>query len=313
MARYALVIGINDYDDRNFLPSLSKPAKDAEAVAQFLENTWEFTDVKRLPNRWIPAEERYEVVPGKVTGNEVLQALQQILSGEQTKNQEVLIYFSGHGFRLINRIGDGEAYLATFDSQPDGKNAISLDRELNPLLRRSNLSNLVVMLDCCHAGALLPENPELNRTLLEPSLSAFKEKQDYYLIAACRSEQVAWEDEEYSLFTAALLKGLSQKQADPETGEISADRLFDFVSRELRGKGQEPIRMGVGRSLILVKYGVQPEVKEVEPLLDEKGELRCPYQGLLAFTKKERPFFFGRKRVVDDIKSNPHSAPSTVT
>ncbi|WOB69552.1 SUMF1/EgtB/PvdO family nonheme iron enzyme [Microcystis aeruginosa] len=303
MARYALVIGINDYDDRNFLPSLSKPAKDAEAVAKFLENTGTFANVERLPNRWIAAEKRYEVVPGKVTGNEVLQALQQILSGEQTKNQEVLIYFSGHGFRLINRIGDGEAYLATSDSQPDGKNAISLDRELNPLLRRSSLSNLVVMLDCCHAGALLPENRGLDRTLLEPSLSAFKEKQDYYLIAACRSEQVAWEDEEYSLFTAALLEGLSPQQADPKTREISADRLFDFVSLELRGKGQEPIRMGVGRSLILVKYGAQPQVKEVKPLLDEKGELRCPYQGLLAFTKKERPFFFGRKRVVDDIKS----------
>jgi energy-coupling factor transporter ATP-binding protein EcfA2 len=302
MARYALVIGINHYDNPNFLPSLSKPAKDAEAVAKFLENTETFANVERLPNRWIAAEKRYEVVPGKVTGNEVLQALKQILSGEQTKNQEVLIYFSGHGFRLINRIGDGEAYLATSDSQPDGKNAISLDRELNPLLRRSSLSNLVVMLDCCVAGALLPENPE-NRTLLEPSLSAFKEKQDYYLIAACRSQQQAWQDEEYSLFTAALLKGLSQKEADPKTGEISVDRLFDFVSRELRGKGQEPIRMGVGRSLILVKYGAQPQVKEVKPLLDEKGELRCPYQGLLAFTKKERPFFFGRKRVVEDIKS----------
>ncbi|BCU09630.1 nSTAND1 domain-containing NTPase [Microcystis aeruginosa] len=303
MVWYALVIGINDYDNRNFLPSLSKPAQDAEAVAQFLENTGTFANVERLPNRWIAAEKRYEVVPGKVTGNEVLQALQQILSGEQTKNQEVLIYFSGHGFRLTNRIGDGEAYLATSDSQPDGENAISLDRELNPLLRRSNLSNLVVMLDCCHAGALLPENRGLDPILLEPSLSAFKEKQDYYLITACRSQQVAWEDEEYSLFTAALLKGLSQKQADPETGEISTDRLFDFVSRELRGKGQEPIRMGVGRSLILVKYGAQPQVKEVEPLLDEKGELRCPYQGLLAFTKKERDFFFGRKRVVEDIKS----------
>ncbi|MFM7478760.1 MAG: caspase family protein, partial [Microcystis aeruginosa] len=117
MARYALVIGINHYDNPNFLPPLSKPAKDAEAVAQFLEKTGTFDNVERLPNRWIPAEKRYEVVPGKVTGNEVLQALKQILSGEQTENQEVLIYFSGHGFRLINRIGDGEAYLATSDSQ----------------------------------------------------------------------------------------------------------------------------------------------------------------------------------------------------
>jgi formylglycine-generating enzyme required for sulfatase activity len=303
MARYALVIGITDYNNQNFLPPLSKPAIDAEAVAKFLESTGTFANVERLPNRWIPAEQRYEVIPGKVTGDAILQALQQILLGEQTKNQEVFIYFSGHGFRLTNRIGDSEAYLATSDSQPDGKNAISLERELNRLLRRSSLGNLVVLLDCCHAGALLAGNQELDRTLLEPSLSAFKEKQDYYLIAACRSQQVAWEDEEYSLFTAALLEGLKSKQADPETGEISGDRLFDFVSRELRLKGQEPIRMGVGRSLILVKYGAQPEVEAVQPLLDEKGELRCPYQGLLAFTKKERPFFFGRKRVVEAIKS----------
>ena len=79
MARYALVIGINDYDNPNFLPPLSKPAKDAEAVAKFLENTGTFANVERLPNRWIAAEKRYEVVPGKVTGDEVLQALKQIL------------------------------------------------------------------------------------------------------------------------------------------------------------------------------------------------------------------------------------------
>jgi uncharacterized caspase-like protein len=126
--------------------------------------------------------------------------------GEQTKNQEVFIYFSGHGFCLTNDIGDFEAYLATSDSQRDGKNAISLERTFNRLLQRSKLSNLVVLLDCCHAGALLSENRELDRTLLEPSLSAFKEKPDYYLMAACRSQQVAWEDEKYSLFTAALLK-----------------------------------------------------------------------------------------------------------
>ena len=56
MARYALVIGINDYDNRNFLPSLSKLAKDAEAVAKFLENTGTFANVERQPNRWIAAE-----------------------------------------------------------------------------------------------------------------------------------------------------------------------------------------------------------------------------------------------------------------
>ncbi len=37
-----------------------------------------------------------------------------------------------------------------------------------------------------------------------------------------------------------------------------------------------------------------------EPIRD-KGKLVCPYQGLLAFTKKERPFFFGRQAVVKEI------------
>ncbi len=72
MARYALVIGITDYDRRNFLPPLSKPASDAEAVARFLESTGTFANVERLPNRWIPEETRYEVVPGKVTGDAIL-------------------------------------------------------------------------------------------------------------------------------------------------------------------------------------------------------------------------------------------------
>jgi energy-coupling factor transporter ATP-binding protein EcfA2 len=303
VVRYALVIGITDYDNRNFLAPLSKPADDAEAVAKFLESTG-FENVERLPKQWIPEEKHDKVVPGKVTSDELYQALEKILSGEQTKRQEVFIYFSGHGFRVLHRNRTFEAYLATSNSQPNGgETAISLTRELNYLIERSKLSNLVVLLDCCHAGALLAGNQELDRALLEPSLSAFKEKQDYYLIAACQSEQVAWEDEEYSLFTAALLKGLKSEQADPKTGEISGDRLFDFVSRELRGKGQEPIRIGVGRSLILVKYWVQPQVEVVKPLLDDKGELHCPYQGLLAFTKKERPFFFGRKRVAEAIKS----------
>ncbi len=41
--------------------------------------------------------------------------------------------------------------------------------------------------------------------------------------------------------------------------------------------------------------------KQLEPIHDEKGELVCPYQGLLAFTQKERPFFFGRQAVVEAL------------
>jgi WD40 repeat protein len=306
MARYALVVGITEYDNRNFLPNLNKPAIDAEAVAQFLEKTGMFKEVERLPNRWIPEEKRYEITPGRVTSDQMYDALKKILQGDQTRNQEVWIYFSGHGFRTANRSGNKHyGYLATSDSRLDSinaVNAISLNDDLNELLSQSSLSNLVVLLDCCHAGALLDTSLELTRNAIEPNLPDFTQKQrDYFLITACRAEQVAWEDEEYSLFTAALLKGLAPERADATTGEVKVGSLLDCIDTHLAGKGQESVFMGRGRSIVLVKYDAQSRVQKRKPK-EILGKIVCPYQGLEAFTANEREFFFGRKRVVESIK-----------
>ncbi|MCA1995104.1 MAG: hypothetical protein LDL41_24105, partial [Coleofasciculus sp. S288] len=63
--------------------------------------------------------------------------------------------------------------------------------------------------------------------------------------------------------------------------------------RELKGSGQEPIRLGWGRSITLVQY--QP--KNTAVVVDET----CPYQGLRAFEKEQARFFFGREKVVQQL------------
>ena len=45
----------------------------------------------------------------------------------------------------------------------------------------------------------------------------------------------------------------------------------------------------------------QGSKEKLEEPIRDNGKLVCPYQGLLAFTKKERPFFFGRQAVVEVI------------
>ena len=283
MARYALVTGINRYD--NFR-NLDKAATDAAAIARILQSHGQY-QVEPLPKRLIEAENRWELATDKkLTAKDLGQSLETFLL-ERAKDQEALIYFAGHGFEVLGLGRKQKGYLATSDSTNDGRNAI-LFSDLNDLIRESNLSSLVLILDCCHAGSFL------ERTMLESTLTAFREKKDYYLITACRSFERAREGEEHGVFTEAVLKGLESENADSE-GNVTGDRLFDFVRQELRQSGQEPIRAGIGRALILVNYPIQGK--------NETGidESIVPYPGLVPFEKEQADFFFGRKQVVEDI------------
>lgn len=295
MARYALVVGIAKYD--NFR-HLDKAATDAAAIARILQTHGQY-QVEPLPKRLVESENRWELAPDrKVTGKELGQVLETFLL-ERAQGQEALIYFAGHGFEVPGLGSKKKGYLATSDGTSDGRNAL-LFSDLNDLIRESNLSSLVLIVDCCHAGSFL------ERTLLESTLTAFKEKQDYYLMTACRSFERAREGEAHGVFTAAVLQGLQADNADSE-GAVTGDRLFDFIQRELRQSGQEPIRTGTGRSIPLVNY--QPQGQKVTAIVDEQGEVVCPYQGLQAFTAAQQEFFFGRKRIVEAIKQNLEQQP----
>jgi hypothetical protein len=214
---------------------------------------------------------------------------------QQAERNEVVIYYTGHGFPLVESFGKQRVYLAPSDCK------ITLDRDgqvveqqrgiplegLNDLIRSANLSSLVVLLECCHSGSLLE-----NR-LVRETMTAFT-KTDYFLIAACRDFEQAYalKNAPHSIFTTALLRGLTEEKND--RGEVTTGRLFDFISGQLKGEGQEPRSLGSGRSLTLVSY--QPEAQKVITINETN-----PYQGLMAFTSDTKQFFFGRDRVVQDL------------
>jgi len=79
----ALVIGNNKYqDEQGKWKSLSTAVTDARAVANLLKQQYGFTDVKLLEN---------------ATRRDVLFALEE-LANKSLKNDNVLIYYAGHGF-----------------------------------------------------------------------------------------------------------------------------------------------------------------------------------------------------------------------
>ena len=294
MKRYALVVGISSYAQ---LPQLTKPKVDAEAVAKILETYGEFQEVKRLPSKWLSSDQ-CEVGQTQLTSRELIEELRYFLL-EQAANSEALLYFSGHGIAVFDWVTQQltEGFLAASDCQVewDGdrivgqQNGISL-RSLNLLIGQSKVSSLVVILDCCHAGFLL------QKELITQTLTTFNaSERDYYLIASCRRPESSWESEEYSLFTEALLAAMVQANADSE-GQIVCDRVFPVIESQLQGSGQEPIRMGWGRAIRLLRYSTPTAI----PPQEVKEE--CPYQGLRFFTKETKDFFFGRHKLVGNLK-----------
>lgn len=292
MARYALIIGIAEY--QSSFRSLETPIQNANAIADILDQYGDFNQVKRLPFRRESGQKDLGKVVRKPLPNEVLvRELQQFL--QDAVGNEVLIYYSGHGFTKLDQLSQtSEGYLAPSDCQVElnaagqivaEKNGISLFG-LNELIKQHAFSSLVVILDCCNSGAFL-ESGMVRRHVTE-----FGYQRDYYLITACRSSSKAYEGEEYSLLTDAVLKGLSSNNASPRSGWISADRLFDVIGSELQNSRQEPIRMGWGRLITLVRYP-----KNSEPAVDPFNSAN-PYMGLKSFEREQADYFFGRGQAV---------------
>ena len=280
MTRYALVIGISQYQRREKLP---KATQDAEAIAQILTDSGSTNSnkykVTRVPSDFNETRRCQEMIAATVTGKKLKEELQTFLS-QRAQGDEALIYFTGHGCVQLNKAEEREGYLVASDE--DNFDLVSL----NKLILKSSLSNLVVLLDCCHSGDLIESN------IFRNTFTAFTAQKNYYFITASRGfeESFAVASDKHSIFTQALLNGMSRERAD-EQGKVSGDRLFDYISQTPTVSGQEPMRLGWGKSLILVEYPVE---KSATVGFNKEN----PYRGLLPFESEQADYFKGRETAV---------------
>ena len=99
MARYALVIGIAEYESK-YLHPLPKAVADADALAALL--------------RQYAQCERIKVLKGYVSNKQLAEALVTLIT-KQADNYEVIIYFTGHSIAVKCCLGDDTGYLTTSD------------------------------------------------------------------------------------------------------------------------------------------------------------------------------------------------------
>jgi len=285
MKRQALVVGINRYPSLKDKPGgetqhLQKPAGDAEAIAQLLEQYGDF-EVHRLP-----CEDgvRRVDLKGKVSATELEEAIKRLLKpvGDNTP-ETFFLFFAGHGYQQPHQSGETDGFLLTSDANPRMNVwGLSLKR-LRQLLQDSPVRQQIVWLDCCHSGELF--------NFTETDLGEEKRGRDRCFIAASREFQVAYG----GVLTPALLQGLDP--TNQPDGWVTNYSLTDFIEQALKDAPQHSACRNTGGQIILTgKQGVRGNI--------------CPYKGLEYFdfnpeeaeNAEDPKYFYGRTELTKELR-----------
>lgn len=206
----ALIIGINNYPSS----PLSGCVNDANSIATILESNGDGS-----PNFGV----RLITSPSDIVDRSSLrEAIEQLFSGE---SDMTLLYFSGHGF--IKSTG---GYLVTTDAKRYDE-GVSMD-EILALANQSKAKNKVIILDCCHSGALGQASVTGNNIAqLSEGLS---------VLTASRDSESALEINGSGVFTSLVVDALKGGAADLR-GNITPGSLYAYVDEALGAWDQRPI------------------------------------------------------------------------
>ena len=208
--RKALVVGVNDYPSS----PLSGCVNDANAIATILESHGDGS-----PNFGV----RLITCPSVAITRPVLrEAVEQLFAGDADM---ALLYFSGHGY--VKSTG---GYLVTTDAKKYDE-GVSMDDVLN-LANQSKAKNKVIILDCCHSGAMgTPSLGAGSIAQLSEGLS---------VLTASRDTEYAIEVHGSGVFTSLVIDALQGGAADLR-GNITPGSLYAYVDEALGAWDQRPI------------------------------------------------------------------------
>lgn len=231
MARRALLVGIDAYEVFN---DLTTCVADATAMQELLER-----NADGSPNygcRLMVYGPNTNTL--KITRPRLREACIELFD----YTGDVLFYFSGHG--ALTKTG---GYLATHEAEAEDW-GIPMQDIIN-LAGQSAARDVLIVLDCCHAGAAgnsaiygRPGDPNPLATLRE----------NMTVIASSRATESSVEAGGHSLFTASVLDGLDGGAAD-HVGWVTAQSLYAYVERGFGAWTQRPVYKSHATELTIIR------------------------------------------------------------
>ena len=220
--RKALIIANDEYE-QEALRNLLAPAADAEALGRVLSD---------------PQIGDFAVHVVRNEPSHIIAAQIEDLFSESRTDDVLLMHYSGHGLKSDS----GELFFAASNTLPNrlGSTAVSADF-VQRCMRDSRSRSIVLLLDCCYAGAF-PQGVKVRAIGDVHVLDSFPQEKSggrgRAVITASNAMEYAFEGDQLaddqhrrpSLFTTALVEGLATGDADQdEDGWVALNELYDYV------------------------------------------------------------------------------------
>ncbi len=239
--KWAVVIGVNKYLDPK-IPPLKYCVADAHRVFEALTRQSGFDPDHVL--LIVDDQTHDHLLPLRMNFQLQIGDWLQHAQAEDT----VVVHYSGHGF--VDE-ATGEGFLAPKDCLKNDLRGTGFPTErLRQMLRDCPARQKLLILDCCHAGAV--RSGKATGSTGEELSQAFAKAQGLVTLASCRKDEVSyeWETKGQGLFTYFLTEGLGGGADYDRDGVVNADELYRYTfekvqlaaQRELNAR-QRPVRV----------------------------------------------------------------------
>jgi WD40 repeat protein len=329
---FAVMIGINDYKDD--IGILKTAVPDARKFARIIEN--QHNNLKKK----YQSKNKYQVklyVDKEANKCELEKLITDFTNGQipfvneknekvtVTKEDRVLFYFAGHG-KAFDALEDKDGpvgYLFPQDAAVDNEgkfdeNTCVKMQDLHDALIKLPCRHLLVILDCCFAGAFrwasLQREAKAKVTVYKERYDRFISDAAWQVITSASDDQTALDssgkrdgNEEHSPFAQALFDALGGKNADlNKDGIITATELYSYLRDRVEDspdyKRQTPElcqlkKHNKGEFIFLSPEFDRDNLADAPPLNPENN----PYKGLDSYDKKDSDLFFGRTEQIEKL------------
>lgn len=222
-----LAVGVGAYNRPDL--RLTYPAKDARDLAQLLQ--------RQRPGLYRSVEARV-LTDGQASRQGILDGIEWLHRSAAPEDTLVLL-LAGHG---ISDAGTGQYYFLPVDADPLRPLATMLPAATLQQALATLPGRVVLLLDTCHAGDVLPGRklrglPEAAASDISRFVSELgSAEQGVVVLTASIGTQPSQESAEWGngAFTKALLEGLSGRADYRKTGRVTLNMLDLYLSERVR-------------------------------------------------------------------------------
>jgi uncharacterized caspase-like protein len=221
VAKVALLIGISQYDAATLSP-LPAAERDVRAMQRILEN---------------PEMGKFDQVDSLINPDLVrMQRKIDTLFSERTKDDLVVLFFSGHGIKDDR----GRLYFSTpitckrENGELERSTAVAASI-IHDFMKSSNCKRQVVILDCCFSGAF--KEGMIAKDDGSIDIRSQLGGEGTVVLTSSTATQYSFEskDSDLSIYTRYLVEGIETGAADRDhDGFISVDELHEYAEQKVQ-------------------------------------------------------------------------------